>query len=103
VNPHTWELAPARDVFDALRTHVEPALRDAGDWEWTADAFDRLMAQGTGSARERSAYEVSGSVDGVVKDLITRTPGWRPRLTVDSGRRHAPHRPSRHEGTRRSV
>jgi glutamate---cysteine ligase / carboxylate-amine ligase len=73
VNPHTWELAPAREVFDALRTHVEPALRDAGDWEWTADAFDRLMAQGTGSARQRSAYEASGSVDGVVRDLIART------------------------------
>jgi glutamate---cysteine ligase / carboxylate-amine ligase len=73
VNPHTWELAPAREVFDALRTHVEPALRDAGDWDWTADAFDRLMAQGTGSARQRSAYEASGSVDGVVRDLIART------------------------------
>jgi glutamate---cysteine ligase / carboxylate-amine ligase len=73
VNPHTWELAPAREVFEALRTHVEPALRDAGDWEWTGDAFDRLMAQGTGSARQRSAYEASGSVQGVVKDLIART------------------------------
>ena len=73
VNPHTWELAPARDVFEALRTHVEPALRDAGDWEWTGEAFDRLMSQGTGAARQRSAFEVSGSVDGVVRDLIDRT------------------------------
>jgi glutamate---cysteine ligase / carboxylate-amine ligase len=73
VNPHTWELAPAREVFEALRTHVEPALRDAGDWEWTGDAFDRLMAQGTGSARQRSAFEASGSVAGVVEDLIART------------------------------
>jgi glutamate---cysteine ligase / carboxylate-amine ligase len=73
VNPHTWQLAPAREVFEALRTHVEPALRDAGDWEWTGDAFDRLMAQGTGSARQRSAYEASGSVAGVVEDLIART------------------------------
>jgi glutamate---cysteine ligase / carboxylate-amine ligase len=31
------------------------------------------MAQGTGSARQRSAYEASGSVDGVVRDLIART------------------------------
>jgi glutamate---cysteine ligase / carboxylate-amine ligase len=73
VNPHTWQLAPAREVFEALRTHVEPALHDAGDWEWTGDAFDRLMAQGTGSARQRSAYEASGSVAGVVEDLIART------------------------------
>lgn len=73
VNPHTWELAPAREVFEALRTHVEPALRDAGDWEWTADAFDRLMAQGTGAARQRSAFEASGSLQGVVKDLLVRT------------------------------
>ena len=73
VNPQTWELAPAREVFDAFRNHVEPALRDAGDWEWTGDAFDRLMSQGTGAARQRSAYEASGSVDGVMKDLLART------------------------------
>jgi carboxylate-amine ligase len=73
VNPQSRGLAPAREVFETLRSHVEPALRDAGDWEWTGDAFDRLMAQGTGAARERAAFEVSGSVDGVVKDLLART------------------------------
>jgi carboxylate-amine ligase len=75
VHPGTWELAPAREVFEALRSHVEPALRDAGDWEFTSDAFDRLMAQGTGAARQRSAYEASGSLQGVVEDLIARTEG----------------------------
>jgi len=73
VNPHTWELAPARAVVDALRSHCEGALRDAGDWEWTADAFDRLMARGPGSARQRAAFEATGSVDGVVADLVRRT------------------------------
>ena len=73
VNPATLSLAPAREVFDALRTHTEDALRDAGDWEATTDAFERLMARGTGAARQRSAFEASGSLDGVVRDLIERT------------------------------
>jgi carboxylate-amine ligase len=73
VNPVTWELAPAREVFEALRSHVEPALRKTGDWEWTAGAFDRLMSQGTGAARQRSAYEASGSLEGVMADLVRRT------------------------------
>ncbi len=75
VNPATEDLAPVRDVFEALRAHTEGALRDAGDWDWTADAFERLLAQGTGAARQRAAFEASGSVEGVVKDLIERTEG----------------------------
>ena len=73
VNPATFSLAPAREVFESLRTHCETALRDAGDWEWTGDAFNRLMSRGTGSARQRSAFEATGEVEGVVKDLIRRT------------------------------
>jgi carboxylate-amine ligase len=73
VNPVTWELAPAREVFEELRSHVEPALRKTGDWEWTAEAFDRLMSQGTGAARQRSAFEASGSLEGVMADLVRRT------------------------------
>lgn len=73
VDPAEQRLAPARQVFERLRGYVEPALREAGDWEWTRDAFDRLMAQGTGSARQRAAYEASGSVLGVVEDLVRRT------------------------------
>lgn len=73
VNPRTWELAPAREVFEELRKHVEPALRDAGDWEWTGDAFDRLMSRGNGAARQRSAFEVTGSLTGVARDLLERT------------------------------
>ncbi len=73
VNPLTREVAPARQVFEALRSFVEPALREAGDWEWTEDTFERLLSRGSGAARQRSAFEASGSVEGVVKDLIERT------------------------------
>jgi carboxylate-amine ligase len=73
VNPVTWELAPAREVFEALRGHVEAALKDAGDWDWTGDAFERLLARGTGAARQRAAFETSGSVRGVLDDLLRRT------------------------------
>ncbi len=79
VNPRTMALAPVREVFEALRTHTEKALRDSGDWEWTADAFERLLAQGTGAARQRAAFEVSGSVRGVVEELLRRTEeSWAP-------------------------
>lgn len=85
VNPPTLELAPVREVVDALRAHTEDALRATGDWDWTADAFDRLMSQGTGAARQRSAFEVSGSVEGVVQDLIARTEdSWREAHPVAS-------------------
>lgn len=79
VNPATMRLAPVRDVVDALRSHAEEALRATDDWAWTADAFERLMAQGTGAARQRAAFESRGSVDGVVRDLVARTEGsWGP-------------------------
>lgn len=78
VDPATLELAPVREVFDSLRSHTETALRDAGDWEWTADAFERLLAHGTGAARQRSAFEAHGSLVGVVHDLVERTEAsWR--------------------------
>ncbi len=75
VDPSTMELAPVRDVFTALRTYSEEALRATDDWDWTADAFERLLAQGTGAARQRAAYEAGGSVEAVVQDLIVRTEG----------------------------
>ena len=85
VDPVTWELAPAREVFERLRAHVEPALREAGDWEWTAAAFDRLMSHGTGAARQRSAFEASGSLRGVVDDLVRRTEeSWAPPESIAS-------------------
>jgi hypothetical protein len=31
------------------------------------------MSQGTGAARQRSAYEASGSLEGVMADLVRRT------------------------------
>lgn len=73
VNPLTLGLAPAREVLEALRGHTKEALVEGGDWEWTGDALERLLAQGTGAARQRKAFEVSGSVEGVVQDLVRRT------------------------------
>lgn len=78
VDPTTMALAPVREVIAALRSHTEEALRDTGDWAWTADAFERLLAQGTGAARQRAAFEAGGSVEDVVHDLVRRTEAsWR--------------------------
>jgi len=79
VDPRTLELAPVREVVDALRHHTKKALVATGDWDWTTDASERLLAQGTGATRQRAAFEASGSVEGVVHDLVRRTEAsWQP-------------------------
>jgi carboxylate-amine ligase len=79
VDPRTMELAPAREVFESLRAHTREALRESDDWDRTCESFERLLAQGTGAARQRAAHEVSGSVAGVVQDLVRRTEAsWNP-------------------------
>ncbi|HLN75389.1 MAG TPA: glutamate--cysteine ligase [Nocardioidaceae bacterium] len=83
VDPRTMELAPAREVFESLRAHTREALRESDDWDRTGESFERLLAQGTGAARQRAAHEVSGSVAGVVQDLVRRTEAsWSPTADV---------------------
>jgi carboxylate-amine ligase len=73
VHPVEGRLAPPREVFSALSAHVGPALREAGDEERVVDAFDRLMARGTGATRQRRVLEASGDLVEVVDDLARRT------------------------------
>ncbi|GAA4901522.1 carboxylate-amine ligase [Actinomycetospora succinea] len=61
VDPRTGRPAPAGEVLDALRHHVADALADAGDTDRAADGLARLLADGTGSERQRSA---TGKADG---------------------------------------
>ena len=47
-------------------------LEAAGDTERAAAGTERVLA-GTGATRQRAAYERTGTVEGVVDDLLART------------------------------
>jgi carboxylate-amine ligase len=72
VHPGERELRPAREVLGALVEHVHEALEEAGDVERVAAGVDRVMSA-SGATRQRAAYERTGSVEGVVDDLLART------------------------------
>jgi carboxylate-amine ligase len=72
VHPTDRERRPAPVVLDALLDHVGPALDEAGDLERATAGLHRAVGE-NGATRQRAAYERSGSVEGVVADLIRRT------------------------------
>lgn len=72
VHPRERELRPARDVVTALVDHVRDALEESGDLGRVAEGVDRVLRAG-GATRQRAAYERTGSVEGVVDDLLART------------------------------
>ncbi len=79
VDPTTHELRPAREVVTQLVQLVAEQLEVADDQHRVADGVDRVLA-GSGASRQRTAYERTGSVEGVVADLLTRTAAsWERR------------------------
>lgn len=71
-DPETLELTPAREVLAGLVDRVRPALEEAGDLAVVEAGIARVLAGG-GATRQRAAYERTGSVEGVVDDLVART------------------------------
>ena len=57
VHPLEAALAPARSVFAAAVEHARPALEEAGDLDHVEDLFERLVAGGNGSTRQRRVRE----------------------------------------------
>jgi carboxylate-amine ligase len=72
VHPVTRDLRPAREVLEDLVAHVRTRLEAAHDLERVQEGLQRVLG-GTGSTRQRAAYERTGSVEGVVDDLMSRT------------------------------
>jgi len=72
VDPVLQELRPAREVLERLVRYVQPRLEAAGDLERVEEGIDRVLRAG-GATRQRAAYERTGSIDGVVDDLVERT------------------------------
>jgi carboxylate-amine ligase len=72
VDPRARELRSARDVLTALVDHVREVLEEAGDLERVTAGVDRVLRAG-GATQQRAAFERTGSVEGVVDDLLART------------------------------
>lgn len=72
LHPVTRELRPAREVITALVGLVAARLEAAGDTERVAAGVERVLSA-TGATRQRAAYERTGSLEGVVDDVLART------------------------------
>ncbi|WP_155373651.1 carboxylate-amine ligase [Catellatospora vulcania] len=68
----TGRLRPAADLARALVALVEPQLRANGEHEHVTAALDRLLADGSGARRQRSAA-VHGGLAGVVDYVAEQT------------------------------
>jgi carboxylate-amine ligase len=68
------ELAPAREVVDALLRYVGPALVATGDRPRVERLLDAVSARGTGADAQRAvASAAGGDLAAVVADLLRRT------------------------------
>ena len=73
LDPVTHALRPAREVLSSL---VELGGRTDSRRPATASGSQRGVERvlgGTGASRQRAAYERTGSIEGVVDDVVTRT------------------------------
>ncbi len=72
LDPVTHALRPAREVLSRLVELVADRLEATGDGDRVARGVERVLG-GTGASRQRAAYERTGSIEGVVDDLVART------------------------------
>jgi carboxylate-amine ligase len=72
LDPRDHELRPARGLLEAVVELVWHRLEANGDTERVTAGVEHVLA-GTGAARQRAAYERTGSLEGVVDDLLART------------------------------
>ena len=72
MHPARLDLAAAGEVLHDLLDHVADVLDEHGDTERVTGGVRRVLA-GTGATRQRAAYERTGSMTGVVDDLVDRT------------------------------
>jgi carboxylate-amine ligase len=73
VSPSDRSLVPAEQALGALLDHVRPALEEHGTTSFVQDGVRRLLADGTGSQRQRAVAGSSADLAGVVDDILERT------------------------------
>ncbi len=64
---------PARDVVRAFLELLRPALDEAGEWDEVDTEVRRVLAEGTGAARQRDAYRRRGRLEDVVDFVLAQT------------------------------
>lgn len=72
VDPRTQKPAPAADVVAGLLDHITPALKELGDADRVTAGAHRLLTEGTGAARQRSALARGGTE--ALLDLLAPEP-----------------------------
>ena len=73
VHPRSWELVPAAEAVASLVDHLAPVLDAVGDRAFVDESLERLAVVGGGARRQRQAFERTGSLVGVVADVVART------------------------------
>jgi len=83
LDPATYALRPAREVLSSLVELVSARLQHSGDSERVERGVERVLGA-TGATRQRAAYERTGSLEGVVDDVLARTrDSWASPNTAD--------------------
>ena len=83
LDPATHALRPAREVLSSLVELVSARLQHSGDSERVERGVERVLGA-TGATRQRAAYERTGSLEGVVDDVLARTrDSWASPNTAD--------------------
>jgi carboxylate-amine ligase len=73
LDPATMLPTPAADVVGRLVDEIRPALDCFGDVELVETGVSRLLADGTGSTRQRRTFERTGQLVDVVAEAVRLT------------------------------
>ena len=79
VHPGLRRPAPGADVLAALASHIREELEETGDTALVDDGLRRALLGG-GAVQQRAAYARTGTIEGVVDDLVERSEAvWTSR------------------------
>jgi carboxylate-amine ligase len=70
VDPLTGQPRPAFEVVMSLLDHIQPVLKEQGEFSVVEFMLFQLLARGTGADRQRAAFANSGSLCGVIADAV---------------------------------
>lgn len=66
-------LVPAREAVEKFLAFLRPSLEGHGEWAEVSALARETVERGTGAARQRAAYERSGSLEDVVDLIVAQT------------------------------
>ena len=72
-DPLTGEPRAAFEVVMSLLDHLQPVLRDQGEFSTVEFLLFQVLNRGTGAVRQRNAYAAAGSMRDVMADAVAIT------------------------------